>query len=97
MLSTLLHRMVSNPWVYDGMQKLAGRYSIADIACIGWASRAERHGHDLSGFPNVTRWLNTVMARPAVKRGLTVKVEEAFHVDMKDPKVRDVLFNQRAR
>src|SRR5580704_17807537 len=22
---------------------LAGRYSIADIACIGWASRAERH------------------------------------------------------
>jgi len=76
---------------------LAGRYSIADIACIGWASRAERHGHDLGHFPNVTRWLATVMARPAVKRGLKVEVEEAFHVDMKDPKVRDVLFNQRAR
>jgi GST-like protein len=76
---------------------LAGRYSIADIACIGWASRAERHGHELSHFPNVRRWLETVMARPAVKRGLKVKVEEAFHVDMKDPKVREVLFNQRAR
>ena len=76
---------------------LAGRYSIADIACIGWASRAERHGHDLSRFSNVRRWLETMLARPAVKRGLRVKVEEAFHVDMTDPKVRDVLFNQKSR
>jgi hypothetical protein len=26
-----------------------------------------------------------------------VKVEAAFHVDIKDPKVQQVLFNQRAR
>ena len=76
---------------------LAGRYSIADIACIGWASRAERHGHDLSRFLNVRRWLETMLARPAVNRGLRVKVEEAFRVDMTDPKVRDVLFNQKSR
>jgi GSH-dependent disulfide-bond oxidoreductase len=76
---------------------IAGRYSIADIACIGWASRAERHGHDLSSFSHVRRWLETVLARPAVKRGLSVKVEAAFQVDMKDPKVRAVLFDQRAR
>jgi GSH-dependent disulfide-bond oxidoreductase len=76
---------------------LAGKYSIADISCIGWASRAERHGHDLSAFANVRHWLKTVLARPAVKRGLAVKVEAAFHVDMKDPTVRAVLFNQRAR
>ncbi len=25
MLSALLHRVVSNPWVYDGVQELAGR------------------------------------------------------------------------
>jgi len=76
---------------------LAGNYSIADIASVGWASRAERHGHDMSGFPNVRRWLEAVLARPAVKRGLSVKVEAAFHVDMKDPKVRAILFNQKAR
>lgn len=76
---------------------LAGRYSIADIACVGWASRAERHGHDLSGFPNVRRWLQTLLARPAVRRGLSVKVEAAFHVDINDPQVRAVLFRQRAR
>jgi GSH-dependent disulfide-bond oxidoreductase len=76
---------------------LAGRYSIADIACIGWASRAERHGHDLGQFPNVLSWRQTVLARSAVMRGLSVKVEAAFHVDIKDPKVQQVLFNQRAR
>ena len=67
---------------------LAGRYSIADIACIGWVWRAERHGHDLSDFANVFRWRETVLARPAVQRGLKVKVVEAFHVDIQDPKVR---------
>jgi GSH-dependent disulfide-bond oxidoreductase len=76
---------------------LAGDYSIADIACVGWASRAERHGHDMSAFPNVRRWLEALLARPAVKRGLSVKVEAAFHVDMKDAKVRAILFNQKAR
>ena len=76
---------------------LAGRYSIADIACVGWASRAERFGQSLGDFPNVKRWLETMLARPAVQRGLAVKVEAAFHVDMKDPAVRAVLFNQRAR
>jgi GST-like protein len=76
---------------------IAGRYSIADIACIGWASRAERHGHDLSGFPHVRRWLETVLARPAVKRGMALRVEEASKVDMKDPKVQELLFKQRAR
>ena len=76
---------------------LAGNYSIADIACVGWASRAERHGHDMSGFPNVRRWLETLLGRPAVKRGLSVKVEAAFDVDMKDPNVRAILFNQKAR
>jgi GST-like protein len=76
---------------------LAGKYSIADIACIGWARRHERHGQDLAEFPYVRRWLDTVLARPAVQRGLAVKAERADEVDMKDPKVQSILFNQRAR
>jgi GST-like protein len=76
---------------------LASRYSIADMSCVGWASRAERFGHDLSEFPNVVRWRAAVTARPAVQRGLSVKVAAAFQVDMTDPKVRAVLFNQRGQ
>lgn len=76
---------------------LAGKYSIADIACVGWARRHERHGQDLAEFPHVKRWLDAILARPSVRRGLDVKAEKADDVNMKDPKVQSVLFNQRAR
>ena len=39
---------------------------------------------------------SVVLARSAVKRGLSVKVDAAFRVDMKDPTGRAVLFDQRA-
>jgi len=77
---------------------LAGAYSIADMACVGWARGYERQGIDISEFPNVKRWLDTLAARPAVARGFKV-AEEARNPPgaMQDPKVREVLFNQRAR
>jgi GST-like protein len=80
---------------------LAGRYSIADMACVGWIRLAERQGGDrgseLEGFPHLKRWLAAVRARPAVQRGMHIRVEEASRVDVRDPKVRAVLFGQRAR
>ena len=76
---------------------LAGSYSIADIACVGWASRHERQGQDFAEFPHLKRWLETVTARPAVKKGMSLRVEAASQVDMKDPVVQKVLFGQRAR
>jgi GSH-dependent disulfide-bond oxidoreductase len=75
---------------------LAGKYSIADIACVGWANRWERQGQDINQFPHLKRWLETMLARPAVDRGIHLKVEEADKVDMKDAAVQSVLFNQRA-
>ena len=41
--------------------------------------------------------LEAVKARPAVKRGMTLGLELRQGIDMKDPKVQAVLFNQRAR
>jgi GSH-dependent disulfide-bond oxidoreductase len=76
---------------------LAGKYSIADIASVGWASRWQRQGQDIEQFPHFKRWLETMLARPAVDRGMHLQVEEANKVDMKDPKVQDILFHQRAR
>jgi GSH-dependent disulfide-bond oxidoreductase len=76
---------------------LAGRYSIADIACVGWVRLAERQGQDLAQFPNLKRWFETIRARPAVNRAFAIRVEAASKVDVNDPKVRAVLFGQRAR
>jgi GSH-dependent disulfide-bond oxidoreductase len=76
---------------------LAGRYSIADIACVGWVRLAERQGQELAQFPNLKRWFETIRARPAVKRAFAIRVQAASKVDVNDPKVRAVLFGQRAR
>jgi GST-like protein len=50
----------------------AGDLSIADFAILGWAWRHERHLVDLADFPHVKRWYDTMMARPATKRGFEV-------------------------
>ena len=54
---------------------VAVAYSIADIAILGWAWRHERHKVSFDDFPNVGRWYEALMARPAVKRGFEVKLD----------------------
>ena len=76
---------------------LAGDYSIADMACVGWAKLWDRQGQSIDDFPNVKRWLNDVLARPAVKRGMAVSAEDRDTTDMQDPAVQAMLFGQRAR
>ena len=76
---------------------LAGKYSIADMACVGWVNLWKRQDQNIDDFPHVKRWLETVKARPAVQRGMALGLELRQGVDMKDPKVQGVLFGQRAR
>ncbi len=75
---------------------LAGDYSIADIACIGWAKLWERQGQDIKEFPHVAGWLERVLARPAVKRGLALNAEDRAKIDFAtDAQAQSVLFGQR--
>jgi GST-like protein len=75
---------------------IAGAYSIVDMACVGWAKLWERQGQDIQQFPHVARWLETVLARPAVQRGLAVNETDRASNNMQDPAVRAVLFGQKA-
>ena len=54
---------------------LAVEYSIADMACYGWAKTYRRQGQDLADFPNLKRWFNSISARPAVMTGCAVGEE----------------------
>ena len=54
------------------VEYFAGDISIADFAILGWAWRHERHQVDLAEFPHVQRWYETMMARPATRRGFEV-------------------------
>ena len=64
-------------------RRLAGRdffadeLSIADFAILGWVWRHERHKVDLADFPQVRRWYDAMMARPAVQRGFAVALRRA--------------------
>ena len=49
---------------------LAGDYSIADIASYPWMRNHQRFGLDVTDYPNVERWLQTIAERPAVQRWL---------------------------
>jgi GST-like protein len=56
------------------LEFVAGELSIADFAVLGWAWRHERHQVSLGDFPHVGRWYESLIARPAVKRGLEIKL-----------------------
>ena len=75
---------------------LAGEYSIADIACIGWIKPHERQGQNLEDFPNLKRWFETMLARPAVERGLKLGIEKRMDLS-RDKEAQKVLFGQKAR
>ncbi|PSJ53725.1 glutathione S-transferase family protein [Kumtagia ephedrae] len=75
---------------------LAGAYSIADMACIGWVRPYKNQGQDLEEFPNLKRWFETLLARPAVERGLAVGEEHRRNI-ADDKEAQKVLFGQRAR
>jgi len=67
--------------LYDVMDRrlatrefFADELSIADFAILGWAWRHPRHKVDLADFPQVRRWYEMMMARPAVRRGFAVQL-----------------------
>ncbi|MFQ3254154.1 MAG: GST-like protein [Loktanella salsilacus] len=68
-------------------------YSIADMACWGWASLWEGQQQTLDDKPHLARWLDQVGTRPAVLRG------RALHAELrgdfaKDRGAQDQLFSK---
>ena len=51
---------------------LAGDYSLADIANWSWVRGYKWSGVTLDGLTHLTRWLEAIGKRPAVKRGVDV-------------------------
>ncbi len=54
---------------------LAGKYSIADMACYGWVRPWKRQGQDLEQFVHLKRWFEAIGARPATRRAIAVGEE----------------------
>ncbi|MCT8970895.1 glutathione S-transferase N-terminal domain-containing protein [Microbaculum marinisediminis] len=80
----------------EGRDFVAGDYSIADMAIVSWTRGYERQGIDIAKFQNVKRWLDNVLARPAVQRAMAVGEEKRTNL-ADDKEAQKVLFGQRAR
>ncbi|WWC71822.1 uncharacterized protein I206_105781 [Kwoniella pini CBS 10737] len=51
---------------------VGGKYTVADINVFPWVRSYAWAGIDITPFPNVKKWLDTIEARPAVYAGLGV-------------------------
>ena len=56
----------------EGREFIADEYSIADIASVGWIRPHKNQGQNLDEFPDLKRWFEMMLARPAVQRGFNV-------------------------
>jgi len=80
----------------SGRDYIAGDYSIADIATIGWANGYGNHGIDDGEFPDFMAWRERINARPAVKRALAIVTPPERTTDVaRDREAQKVLFGQR--
>lgn len=53
---------------------IATTFSIADIAIFPWAMLTSWSGVSIDGLDNLSNWINRMLARPAVKRGLDIPI-----------------------
>ena len=74
---------------------LAGEYSIADMASYPWVKIHERQHQKIDDFPNVKKWLDTIAARPAVKKAYEwVAKINPNHGGIRTAEERAILFGQ---
>lgn len=74
---------------------IAGDYSIADMAAYPWVKYAKGLGNDLAKFNQLSRWADTIKARPAVVRG-TALGEDWKRGEPRSAKLQAIMFNQNS-
>jgi GST-like protein len=72
-------------------------YSIVDMAIYPWVASHERQGQKLEDFLNLSRWYESVEARPAVRRAMEVGEELRRPIEDLDEEARDLLFGGKWR
>jgi GST-like protein len=67
-------------------------YTIADIVTFPWSQGYAKQGQKLEDFPNVKRWQENILARPAVQKG--IKLLTDLPETPMDDKARSIMFGE---
>ena len=68
---------------------VGNKFSIADIASFGWCHMLSFTGVDLDAFPNLKKWWERILARPAVQKGLAIPSKSGFGNDAYLQRLKD--------
>ena len=80
-----------------GREFLAGRYSIADMACVGWVRLAERHGPGPGAVPASQALVRDDPRAAGGQARVCHPRRGGIRSRHERPKVRAILFGQTAR
>ena len=87
LLGVMDHRLAAHEY-------LAGRYSIADMACFPWVLTYRALEANLDDKPNLRRWFDAIKQRPAVRRAIELGSDLADRRPQLSRKARGILFGQ---
>jgi GST-like protein len=65
-------------------------YTIADMMIFPWSQGWEKHGQKIADLPNVKRWQDAILKRPAVQKG--IKLLTDLPETPMDEKARSIMF-----
>jgi len=65
-------------------------YSIADILTFPWSQGYAKQGQRIEDFPNVKRWQDAILGRPAVQKGIALLTD--LPDTPMDDKARSIMF-----
>jgi GST-like protein len=65
-------------------------YTIADMMIFPWSQGYEKHGQNIADLPNMKRWQDAILKRPAVQKG--IKLLTDLPETPMDEKARSIMF-----
>ena len=76
---------------------IAGKYSIADMACYPWIVPHARQQQNLADFPHLKRWFNSIASRPAVIKAYEKGKEISSGQSVMTEESKKILFGQTSK
>lgn len=94
--TTRLYGVLNNQ-LADNRYVAGNEYSIADMAIYPWVTLYEHQKQDLSQFPHISRYLQTMAARDDVQRGMQKYADFDWETSLTEAQLQALLQHHQAK